>query len=157
MRMELVNDRQMRIQAVERRAFCGLRLKRAPRARHIKRISEDLKAESFPQRQIRLGHALRVPEDDLRLIARRRKGIDLRAGFVIRYKAVERYAARQTAFAVPARDLNVDAPKPPAAVLSAPPTECRRQDEHLPRLELDALSGEFPFRMGQEFNKATHP
>ena len=155
MRMEFIDDGQMRIQTVQRRALRRLCLKRAPGARHVESIRKHLKAEALPKRQIHLGHALRVPEDDLRLIARRRKGIHLGAGLVIRHKAIERYAARQTTFPVSARDLKVDAPKPPA-VLSAPPTECRRQDEHLPGLKIDALTGEFPFRMGQEFNKAAH-
>ncbi len=157
MRMEFIDDGQMRIQTVQRRALRRLCLKRAPGARHVERIRKHLKAEALPKRQIHLGHALRVPEDDLRLIARRRKGIHLGAGLVISHKAIERYAARQTTFPVSASHFDVDASESAPAVFSSPPPERRGQDKCLPGLKIDALTGELPFRMGQEFDKPTHP
>ena len=155
--VKLVDAGEVRVQAVKGRALGRLRLKGRVRPRHVKRIGQNLEAEALAQVFVRNAHLLGIAEDDLRLIARRREGIDLRARLSISQETVERHPARQARFPVPAWHFDVDATKPASAVRAAAPPEYGRQYPHLPRLELDPLPGKRALRVRQELDELAHP
>ena len=154
--MELVDDRQMCVQAVQRAPFRALRLEGAVGARHIKRIGEDLEPELALQSLAHSRHFLGISPDDLRLVAGRGERVHLGARLSVGKQAIKPDAGEQRALAVAARHLDIGTPEPAVAVVRLP-AEHRRQDEHLPRLEPDPLPPQLALRVRQQLDEAANP
>ena len=154
--MQLVDDRQMGVQAVQRAPFRALRLEGAVGAGNIQRVREDLEPELALERLAHPRHFLGISPDNLRLVPGRRKAVDLGARLPVSQQAVEPDAGEQRALAVASRHLDIGPPEPPVPVMALPP-EHSRENEDLPRLEPDLLSAELPLRVGQELDKTADP
>ena len=103
-----------------------------------------------PCRERRAGrdHAFRLAEDDPRLIARGRGGIDMGAGLAIGHQRIERDPGQQGRLAVLAGDLDIGRAEPPQPV-GPFPAEDGAHHELLPRLQIEGLARPFARRVPQ--------
>jgi hypothetical protein len=102
------------------------------------------------------GHFLGGPERDLGLVAGPSSAVYFGTSLSVGSQHVERGRVRHRRLAVPARDLDIDAPKSPLARIGTDPTECSGQDEGLPGSQLDALAGHRPLDMRQQLCEAAN-
>jgi hypothetical protein len=93
----------------------------------------DLHAEVLLQARSAPRHVLSVPKDDLRLISCRCERVDLCATLAICREHIKANCRTNRAFAVAARNFDINPPESTIAAL-VDPTKDRRQDEALPRL-----------------------
>ena len=96
MRVQLVHDRAMDVQAVQCVSISRQRLEAAGRLQLHNGLRRHIDAEPLPERLHLPSHRLRVAEDDPRLIARCGGRVDLCAGLAIQHRHVKTDRRRQT-------------------------------------------------------------
>ncbi|MNS33735.1 hypothetical protein D3C72_658520 [compost metagenome] len=154
-RVQLVDDAAVDVQAVQRAALGGQRQELAGLLLDEQLVLQHLDAKRLAHLRLAQRHAPRVIEHDARLVARGCRAVHLGPRLVVGAEQVQGDARRLRRLAVLARDLFVGAPVPAQACVAMQPAEHRGQDEHLPRLQLDAVfrSGPAPFGVRQQLDE----
>jgi len=150
--VEFIHAAKVNVQTVQRGALGRERLKLGARGHHVHVVRPDIHREPVAKPRAAACHGLRVPEHNAGLVTGGRQRIDLSTTFTIGCQHVQAHRRRQSGLGIASWHLDVGAAKAPRAI-GLDPAEHRREDEHLPRLQRDGLSGKRALDVRQSLNE----
>ncbi|MNU94320.1 hypothetical protein D3C71_842980 [compost metagenome] len=154
-RMQLIEQREVHVQAVQRAAFSGQRRGLAAGVGHRQAVLHDGHAQVGAQAGRALGHGLGIIEHDARLVAGGGRRVALGTVLTVSGQHVEQQAGALGALSVLAGFFLVGLQESAQPCFTVHPPEDGGEDEALPglHLELAPFSRPLALDMGQQLNE----